>query len=128
MDSNLIIVWLDLSIFQYRNEWSSRNRYFTKDWTLFDNADKCIDYITSKIEEEKFYLILSGVFVDYRIPLISDLDAIKTVYLHGVKDYEKPCFSHDLISIDELINSEQKKNTCVSVYDPLNYSLLLEKS
>jgi hypothetical protein len=76
---------------------------------LFDNADKCIDYITSEIEEEKFYLILSGVFFDYLIPLISDLAAIKTVYLHGVKDDEKPCFSHDLISIDELINSGQKK-------------------
>ncbi|CAF3500142.1 unnamed protein product [Rotaria sp. Silwood1] len=122
MESKLITIWLDLNIFHYTNEWTTRNRYLTKDWKLFDNADKCIDYITSRLED-KFYLIISGVFVDYLIPLIYELEQIKKIYAHGssihIQDVGKLYFSYnhnDLITIDELINSSQNNSLSLSIF------------
>ncbi|CAF1400790.1 unnamed protein product [Rotaria sp. Silwood1] len=122
MESKLITIWLDLNIFHYANEWTTRNRYLTKAWKLFDNADKCIDYITSRLED-KFYLIISGVFVDYLIPLIYELEQIKKIYAHGssihIQDVGKLYFSYnhnDLITIDELINSSQNNSLSLSIF------------
>jgi tetratricopeptide (TPR) repeat protein len=44
------------------------------------------------------------------------LESIKKTYSHNVKDDRDQCFPHDLISIDELINSGQKNALPISIF------------
>jgi hypothetical protein len=75
------LVWLDVN--NEQSEIKCRLRHIINFLKLFDNVDKCIEYIFSTITE-KIFLITSGALSDVIIPRIHEYSQKLNVFIYFV--------------------------------------------
>jgi tetratricopeptide (TPR) repeat protein len=81
---NFRLIWLDKNIDDINNN-DCRNaitklRQVINVIDTFNNADKCIDFITD-IRGEKIFIIVSGIFTKGVVPIIQDISQVSSVYI-----------------------------------------------
>ncbi|UJR18424.1 hypothetical protein I4U23_005329 [Adineta vaga] len=102
-----------------------------KEMEVFDDADMCIDYISS-LEDETVLIIVSDIFSGTIIPLIYEIPSIATIYL-----YCETCVTYNSINdrsynkVAGIFNTQDQLSLAVRHYtndnelcDPTSYTIL----
>jgi tetratricopeptide (TPR) repeat protein len=80
---NFIVVWLESNIRQMDSDAQNsmtRIRRIVNSIKIFTDSYQCIDYLT-KVKDERVFLIISELFEQHVVPLITDLAQIASIYI-----------------------------------------------
>ncbi|CAF4583404.1 unnamed protein product, partial [Rotaria sp. Silwood2] len=103
---DFVIVWLsDYHISNNFMEISSALRVIIDNLQLFDNADNCIDYITSLSSNINKLIILSSH--QFIIPLINEIPQIKSIYIFNMNDANNNNSYSEHIHLGNIFNNKQ---------------------
>ncbi|CAF1352944.1 unnamed protein product [Rotaria sordida] len=84
---NFLLIWLDEKIDESMDDYRKsiqKLRCTVNTIQTFRNADECIDYI-SQLENQKAFVIISGVLCESVVPRIHDISQIYSIYVFCMK-------------------------------------------
>jgi tetratricopeptide (TPR) repeat protein len=84
MPQNCLLIWLDRNIDAQNNDHYrtiiTQLRQIANTVHTFTDVDQCIDFITN-IEEEKTFVIVSGMFSEVIVPTVQEISQVSCVYI-----------------------------------------------
>lgn len=86
VDVNFVVIWLDKEIEKTKENQDSKGlirQTVRNQLKTFDNPDECVDYILTE-HTKRVFLIVSGSFGFYLVPLIYQIPQIQTIYVFCV--------------------------------------------
>jgi tetratricopeptide (TPR) repeat protein len=86
VDVNFVVIWLDKEIDKTKENQDSKaliRHTVRNQLKTFDNPDECVDYIITE-HNKRVFLIVSGSFGYYLVPLIYQLPQIQIIYVFCV--------------------------------------------
>ncbi|CAF4820183.1 unnamed protein product, partial [Rotaria sp. Silwood2] len=103
---NFIIIWLDSDINEFAEDTRNsitRLRQMVNTIKIFNDVDKCVDFLTD-IEDEKVFMIISNTFGQQIVSLIGNVAQLHSIYVICSQSIEHQPWIDDYKNVKGIFN------------------------